>query len=33
MPAVAGFLDLSLWVVNRSAGLIARPFFPARQTL
>lgn len=31
--AVAGFLALSLWLVILGAGLIARPFFPPRQTL
>ena len=31
--AVAGFLALSLWLVILGAGLIARPFFPARQPL
>jgi hypothetical protein len=33
MLAVAGFLSLSLWLVILGVGLIARPFFPARQTL
>ena len=33
MLAVAGFLALSLWLVILGAGLIARPFFPARQPL
>jgi hypothetical protein len=33
MLAVAGFLALSLWLVILGAGLIARPFFSARQTL
>jgi hypothetical protein len=33
MVAVAGFLALSLWLVILGLGLIARPFFPPRQTL
>lgn len=33
MLAVAGFLALSLWLVILGAGLIARPFISARQTL
>jgi hypothetical protein len=33
MATVAGFIALSLWLVVLGAGLIAHPFFPARQTL
>jgi hypothetical protein len=33
MLAVAGFLSLSLWLVILGVGLVAHPFFLARQTL
>lgn len=33
MATVAGYLAFSLWLLATGAGLIAHPFFPARQTL